>query len=185
MLVGQEPYKQTSCCAAIRHHIEHRTKAGRLIQVASGIAIERIEQATDAVQQATCAWMEVHVVETGDSENDAAISNDIGPEEKDILRRFAGSRVPRQCLRCLAVPSLHGWLPPLGLQFRRRLSSSSCSRHGEYVAMLIIRRPGLLQGIGGSSVSCALPRLPRRSPELPIIISLDGEEIRAFRGSRP
>jgi hypothetical protein len=46
---GGEENKKTGGGAAICHHVQHRSKFGRLFKVSSGISIKSIEETGDAV----------------------------------------------------------------------------------------------------------------------------------------
>lgn len=62
---GQED-KQAGCRAAVGHHVEDGAEAGGLMEVARRVAVERVEDAGDAVEEGAGAWVERHVVEGGD-----------------------------------------------------------------------------------------------------------------------
>lgn len=53
---GQE-HQEARSRAAVRHHIEHRAKAGALLVVSRGVAIEGVKEAGNTVQDRTRSWV--------------------------------------------------------------------------------------------------------------------------------
>lgn len=70
---GQED-QQARGCASVRHHVEDRTEARALLVVSRGIAVEGVEEAGDAVEQRACSWVQRHVVEGSDCEDDSNVA---------------------------------------------------------------------------------------------------------------
>ena len=71
---GREEDEQAGGRAAIGHHVEDGAEAGRLVEVARGIAVEGIEEARDAVQERARSRVQGHVVERGHGEHDSRIT---------------------------------------------------------------------------------------------------------------
>lgn len=67
--------EQTRSCAPIRHHIEHCAKLGRLLKIARSDAVKGVQKAGYAVEEGASTWMEWHVVEGGDGEEDARVTD--------------------------------------------------------------------------------------------------------------
>lgn len=66
--------EQTRCCTPVRDHVEHSSKLGALFVGPRGVSVERIEQAGYAVEEGACAWVEGHVVERDQGEEDARVA---------------------------------------------------------------------------------------------------------------
>lgn len=71
---GGEKDEETGGGATVGDHVEHGTEAGRLLEDAGSPAIEGVEQAGDAVEDGARAWVQGHVIEGGDGEDDARIA---------------------------------------------------------------------------------------------------------------
>ncbi len=71
---GREEYQQARGRAAIGHHVEHGAEGGGLVVVAGGDAVEGIEEAGDRVEEGAGSWVEGHVVERGDGEDDSRVA---------------------------------------------------------------------------------------------------------------
>jgi hypothetical protein len=71
--------------ASIGDHVEDGAEAGGLLESASEVAIEGIEETRDAVEKGARARMQRHVVERCECEDDASVADDVGPEEEDVL----------------------------------------------------------------------------------------------------
>jgi hypothetical protein len=71
---GRQENQQTRRGAAVRDHVQDGAEARRLLEVARGIAVQRIQQARDAVQERAGARVQRHVVERGDGEDDARVA---------------------------------------------------------------------------------------------------------------
>ena len=71
---GAEEDEEAGCRAAICDHVQHGAELGGLLKVARGDAVEGVEEAGDAVEDGAGAWVEGHVVEGGDGEDDAGVS---------------------------------------------------------------------------------------------------------------
>lgn len=70
----RQEHEQARRGAAVRHHVEHGAEARRLLKVARRVAVERVEQARDAVEQRAGARVQRHVVERGEGEDDARVA---------------------------------------------------------------------------------------------------------------
>jgi hypothetical protein len=66
--------EQTRCCTPVCDHVQHRTKLGALFVCSRCVSIERVEKAGYAVEEGACAWMEGHVVERDQGEEDARVT---------------------------------------------------------------------------------------------------------------
>lgn len=71
---GAQENDQARGRAAVRHHIQHSTKGGRLIEVTRRISIQCVEQTRDAIKQGTCSRVEGHVIKGCDGEDDSEVS---------------------------------------------------------------------------------------------------------------
>ena len=71
---GGEENKQTRRRAAIGHHIQNSAEAGRLAEVARGVAVERVEETGYAVEDCAGSGVERHVVEGAEGEDDAHVA---------------------------------------------------------------------------------------------------------------
>ena len=60
--------------AAVRHHVEDGAEARRLLKVARGVAVQRVEELRDGVEERAGARVEGHVVEGRDGEDDARVA---------------------------------------------------------------------------------------------------------------
>jgi hypothetical protein len=60
--------------ASICDHVQHRTELGALFVSTRCVAVKRIEEAGDAVEDRACAWVEGHVVQRCYGENDARVA---------------------------------------------------------------------------------------------------------------
>lgn len=60
--------------AAVRHHVEDGAEARRLLKVARGVAVQRVEELRHGVEERAGAWVEGHVVERCDGEDDARVA---------------------------------------------------------------------------------------------------------------
>lgn len=70
----REEDEQARGGAAVRDHVEHGAEPRRLVEPARRDAIGGVQQAGDAVQEATAAGVERHEVEGGDGQDDAAVA---------------------------------------------------------------------------------------------------------------
>lgn len=59
---GAEEYKETRSCAAVSDHVQHRTKGGGLIEVASCITVQPVQQTRYRVKEGAGSRVEGHVV---------------------------------------------------------------------------------------------------------------------------
>jgi hypothetical protein len=105
-------YETCSSCRGERctyNHVETCTERGTLVEVASSVAVEGVEQARNAVQPGAGArwnllgsvtargsvdarvqgdgipWVEWHVPQRYNGENDASVANEVGSEQEDVL----------------------------------------------------------------------------------------------------
>ena len=69
-----QEHQQARRRTSIRHHVEHAAELRRLLEPASRVPVEGVEQAGDGVEQRARARVERHVVEGGDGEDDARVS---------------------------------------------------------------------------------------------------------------
>lgn len=69
-----EEDEQASGGAAIGHHVEDGAEAGALLKFAGGDAVDGVEEAGDAVEEAAAAGVEGHEVQAGKGEEDAGIA---------------------------------------------------------------------------------------------------------------
>ena len=101
----REEDEQARRRAAVRDHVEHGAEARRLLKVPRRVAVQRIQELRDAVEERARARVEGHVVEGPHGEDDARvawaalagggsygrrgaegrITDDVGPEEEDVL----------------------------------------------------------------------------------------------------
>ena len=84
-LRGRQEYQQTGRRATVGDHVQHRTKAGRLLKLARCKAIQSIEEAGDGVEEAASARVERHEVKAAYCEDDAEVANEVGCEEEDVF----------------------------------------------------------------------------------------------------
>lgn len=70
----REKDQQTRRRAAIRHHVQHGAEAGRLAEVAGGVAVQGVEETGHAVEDCAGARVERHVVEGAQGEDDAHVA---------------------------------------------------------------------------------------------------------------
>ena len=66
--------QQTRCRTPVRDHVEHSSKLGALFVCSRGVSVERIEQTGYAVEEGACAWVEGHVIERDQGEEDARVA---------------------------------------------------------------------------------------------------------------
>jgi hypothetical protein len=59
---GTEEDQETRGCAAVSHHVQHRAEYGRLVEVASRIAVKRVQQTRHRVEERAGSRVEGHVV---------------------------------------------------------------------------------------------------------------------------
>ena len=71
---GREEDKQAGGGAAVRHHVEDGAEARRLLEVTRGIAVQRVEELRDGVEERARARVEGHVVEGAYGKNDAGVA---------------------------------------------------------------------------------------------------------------
>lgn len=71
---GAQEDQQTRGRAPIRHHVQHRTKCGRLVIVARRISIQSIQQARHAVKEGARPRVQRHIVEGGHRQHNTRIS---------------------------------------------------------------------------------------------------------------
>lgn len=60
--------------AAICDHVEDGAEPGALLVVSGGIAVEGVEEAGDAVEKGARPWVQWHVVERRDGEDDSNVA---------------------------------------------------------------------------------------------------------------
>lgn len=70
---GQEDQKARSC-TPICDHVEDRAETRTLLVVSRSVAVEGVEEAGDAIEKGTRPWVQWHVVERRDGENDSNIA---------------------------------------------------------------------------------------------------------------
>lgn len=57
-----EEDQETRRCAAVSHHVQDRTEGSRLVEVASGITVQPVQQTRHCVKERAGSRMEGHVV---------------------------------------------------------------------------------------------------------------------------
>lgn len=71
---GAQEDQETRGGATVRHHVQHGTEGGGLVEVSRGISIQGIQQARYTVQERTRSGMDGHIVKGGDGQNNPQIS---------------------------------------------------------------------------------------------------------------
>jgi hypothetical protein len=71
---GREEDEEARRRAPVRHHVQDGPEPRRLVKVARRIAVERVEEFRDRVQEGAGSGVEGHVVERGDGEDDARVA---------------------------------------------------------------------------------------------------------------
>lgn len=66
--------QQARGSASVRHHIQHGSEFCRLIEFARCCTIESVQEAGDAVEKGTPAWVKRHEVERDDCEEDTRVT---------------------------------------------------------------------------------------------------------------
>jgi hypothetical protein len=57
-----EEDQETRGCATVSHHVQHRAEGSRLVEVASCISVQRVQQTRHRVKERTGSGVEGHVV---------------------------------------------------------------------------------------------------------------------------
>lgn len=70
----RQKHQQAGSGAAVRHHVQNGAEAGRLLEPASCVAVEGVEEAADAVEEGAAARVQGHEVEGGERKDDAGVS---------------------------------------------------------------------------------------------------------------
>lgn len=66
-----QKHQQARGRATIGDHVQHGTEASRLLKIPSSYTVQSIQQARDAVQDRARSWMEGHVVQRCNGQDDA------------------------------------------------------------------------------------------------------------------
>lgn len=91
---AQEDEKAGSC-ATVGHHVKHCAERSGLVEIARRISVQSIEQAGHAVKNRARSWVEGHVVEGCNRQNNSHIS--YGPENiSGVAATNDQERVPYQ-----------------------------------------------------------------------------------------
>lgn len=70
---AQEDEKASSC-ATVGHHVKHCAERSRLVEIARRISVQSIQQAGYAVKDRARSWVEGHVVEGCNRQNNSHVS---------------------------------------------------------------------------------------------------------------
>lgn len=70
----REEDEQAGGGAAVGHHVKHGAEARRLLEVTRSVAVQRVEELRDAVEERARARVEGHVVEGPHGEDDAGVA---------------------------------------------------------------------------------------------------------------